>query len=134
MAQATVNCRMMPGSDTSAVVGRLKAVVADTSVHFEEVNDATLSPPSPLSPRLLSTIESISARFWPGVVVVPVMLSGATDGAYVRNAGIPVYGVSAIFSEAGDSRAHGRDERLQPARLNESIAYAKALIEALVRK
>ena len=134
MAQATVNCRMMPGSDTTVVVNRLKAVVADTSVHFEEVRDATLSPPSPLPPRLLGTIESVSAKFWPGVVVVPVMLSGATDGAYVRNAGIPVYGVSGIFSEAGDSRAHGRDERIQPARLNDAVAYARALIEALVRK
>ena len=33
---------------------------------------------------------------WPGVTIVPEMSTGATDGLYVRNAGIPVYGVSAV--------------------------------------
>jgi acetylornithine deacetylase/succinyl-diaminopimelate desuccinylase-like protein len=133
MAQATLNCRMMPGSDTAVVLAALKRAVADSAVHFEEVGPATLSPPSPLPPRLLAAVESVASRFWPGVVVVPVMSSGATDGAYVRNAGIPVYGMSGIFSAPGEGRAHGRDERIEVRRLMDGIAFARATIETLSR-
>ena len=133
MAQATVNCRMMPGSDTAVVVGILKRAVADSAVHFSEVQPATLSPPSPLPQDLLSAFESVATRFWPGVVVIPVMSAGATDGAYVRNAGIPVYGASGIFSAPGEGRAHGQDERVEVRRLLDAVEFARSTIEALSR-
>ena len=41
------------------------------------------------------------------------MSTGATDGAFLRTAGIPTYGVSGIFEDIDDIRAHGRDERLR---------------------
>ena len=56
--------------------------------------------------------RQIVEEMWPGVPLIPTMSTGATDGNYVRNAGIPVYGVSAIFSDPNDSRAHGKDERV----------------------
>ena len=34
-------------------------------------------------------------------------------GLYLRNAGIPVYGVNGIFFEMGDNRAHGKNERIR---------------------
>lgn len=77
-AQATVNCRMMPGSDTAVVVAALRRAANDTAVHISEVDVATLSPPSPLPPRILGAFESVASRFWPGVVVIPVMSSGAS--------------------------------------------------------
>ena len=40
------------------------------------------------------------------------MGTGATDGLYLRIAGIPTYGVSGIFEDMDDIRAHGRDERI----------------------
>ena len=132
-AQATVNCRMMPGSDTAVVVAALKRAVADTAVHFEETGPATLSPASPVPPRLLATFESIASKFWPGVVVIPYMTPGATDGAYVRNAGIPVYGASGIFGVPGQGRAHGQDERIEAKRFMDAISFARATIEALSR-
>jgi acetylornithine deacetylase/succinyl-diaminopimelate desuccinylase-like protein len=131
MAQATVNCRMMPGSDTAMVVAALRRAVNDTAVHITQVADATLSPPSPLPPRLLGAFESVSSRFWPGVVVIPVMSAGATDGAYVRNAGIPVYGASGVFSAPGEGRAHGQDERIEIRRLFDGVKFARELVEAL---
>ncbi|MGK2963035.1 MAG: M20/M25/M40 family metallo-hydrolase [Gemmatimonadaceae bacterium] len=129
-AQATVNCRIMPGTDTASVAGALRAVVADTSVNFEEVQPASLSPASPLTPELLNLFERVASRFWPGVVVIPEMSSGATDGAFMRAAGIPVYGISGIFigSETG---AHGRDERVDIARFYKGLEYGKAIAEAL---
>lgn len=133
MAQATVNCRMMPGSDTAVVLSALRRAVADTAVVFDQVQPATLSNPSPMSTRLLKVFESVGSSFWPGVVVIPEMGAGATDGAYVRNAGIPVYGVSGLFSVPGAGRSHGRDERIEIRRLFDAVDYAKAVIESLSR-
>jgi len=134
VAQATVNCRLLPGTDTAAVIRELRRVVADTSVEVREVQPATVSPPSPLRPEILAAVEEVARRFWPGVVVVPVMSSGATDGSYVRRAGIPVYGIGGIFTEPDESRAHGRDERVEIRRFYEGVEFAKAMVERLARR
>ncbi len=59
------------------------------------------------------------------------MSTGATDGLYVRNAGIPVYGVSAIFGLAGDGRAHGRDERVGVKQFFDAAQYWYRLVKKL---
>jgi len=46
---------------------------------------------------------------WPGVTVTPTMSNGASDGRYLRTAGIPVYGISGIFTDMDDVRAYGKD-------------------------
>lgn len=134
MAQATVNCRVLPGTDTSVVVRALRQVVADTTVEIVEVQPATVSPPSPLKPEILNGVETVAKRFWRGVVVIPSMSTGATDGMYVRNAGIPVYGISGIFTEPDEARAHGRDERVEIRRFYEGLEFAKATVEQLSKR
>jgi acetylornithine deacetylase/succinyl-diaminopimelate desuccinylase-like protein len=134
LAQATVNCRVLPGTDTAVVIRALREVVSDTAVEVAQAQPATVSPPSPLKPAILQAVESVGARFWPGVVVVPVMSSGATDGMYVRKAGIPVYGIGGIFTEPNESRAHGRDERVEIRRFYEGLEFAKTVVERLAKR
>ena len=111
MAAATVNCRVMPGTPQDEVQGTLARVVNDTAVKISVVSPATPSPPSPLTPEVMGAIERVTKRLW-NIPVVPVMETGATDGLYFRNAGVPVYGVSGVFVDINDIRAHGRDERI----------------------
>jgi len=134
LAQATVNCRVLPGTDTAMVIRALRATVADTAVEVSEAQPATVSPPSPLKPAILGAVEAVATAFWPGVVAVPVMSSGATDGMYVRNAGIPVYGIGGIFTAPDEARAHGRDERVEIKRFYEGLEFGKAVVERLSRK
>jgi len=129
-ARATVNCRVLPGSSTDDVERELGRILAEHDIALSRVNEPTPSPPSPLTPALVGTIESLTAEFWPGVTVIPTMSTGATDGLYVRNAGIPVYGISAIF-ESGESRAHGRDERIGVRSFFEAAQYWYRLVESL---
>jgi acetylornithine deacetylase/succinyl-diaminopimelate desuccinylase-like protein len=133
-AEAVVNCRLMPGTDTATVVRALRQVMGDRVVEITEVDDSTPSPPSPLTPAIFGTIERLANQFWPGVVVVPNMSTGATDGLYVRNAGIPVYGVDAVFTLPDESRAHGRDERVEIRRFYESMEWMKRLVEELAKR
>ena len=112
-AQATINCRMLPTDSPAAVLETLNTVIGDSQVAVTPITPAVPSPASPLTPEILGSIEAITEDMWPGVPVIPTMSTGATDGLYLRNAGIPVYGVSAIFAEISDNRAHGQDERMR---------------------
>lgn len=111
-ATAVVNCRVLPDEKLADVERALVKAIADPEVAIKQTAEATPSPPSPLTKEVMSTLEDLARRHFPGVIVIPEMSAGATDGLFVRNAGIPVYGVSAIFSEPDDVRAHGRDERV----------------------
>jgi acetylornithine deacetylase/succinyl-diaminopimelate desuccinylase-like protein len=68
---------------------------------------------------------------WPSVVTIPVMSTGATDGRYLRVAGIPTYGVSGFFGDRDDVRAHGRDERMNVASFYEGQAFLYQLVKEL---
>ncbi len=64
----------------------------------------------------MAIVEGLTGEMWPGVPVIPSMSTGATDSRFLRNIGMPVYGVSGLFVEPFDYRAHGLDERItQPA-------------------
>ena len=134
IAQATVNCRLLPGTDSAVVIRALRQAVGDTAVEISQAQPGTLSPPSPLRPEILNAVDQIGKRFWPGVVVVPMMSSGATDAMYVRTVGIPVYGISGIFTEPDESRAHGRDERVEIRRFYEGVEFAKLVVERLSKR
>jgi acetylornithine deacetylase/succinyl-diaminopimelate desuccinylase-like protein len=67
---------------------------------------------------------------WPGVVTVPSMSTGASDGRYLRSSGIPTYGVQGFFGDRDDVRAHGRDERM----LVQSFYEGQTFLYEIVKK
>ncbi len=68
-----------------------------------------------------------------GVVVVPVMSTGATDALYPRNGEIPTYGVEGTFGDVDDVRAHGRKERVGVKQYFEGLEFQYRLIKALAQ-
>jgi len=111
LARAVVNCRILPGlpgADVEAVIRKL----AGDKVKVTVIEPPVVSPPSTPTSALLSRIERLAAKQWPGIPVIPVMATGATDGMYTRSSGIPTFGVSAVDSNPDDDRAHGKDERI----------------------
>jgi len=129
-ASATVNCRMLPGTPSGEVQSTLSRVVNDTAVTVSVVTAAIPSPPSPLKPEIMDPVERVTKRLW-NIPVVPVMETGATDGLYLRNAGIPVYGVSGVFVDINDIRAHGRDERIGVQDYYDGAEYIYQLVKAV---
>ncbi len=130
-AQAVVNCRILPGQDPTEVQAELEAVADQPGLMITPMNSPTPSPPSPLIDEVLGPIERITEEMWPGVPVVPTMSTGATDGLYLRNAGIPVYGVSGLFSDIDDVRSHGQDERILIRSFFEGQEFLYRLVKAL---
>ncbi len=130
-ASAVVNCRILPGQSHEGVQQTLVRVLADDQIAVTPMGTPTPSPPSPLDPEIMEPIERITEAMWPGVPVVPTMLTGATDGLALRNAGIPTYGVSGLFGDVDDIRAHGQDERIGVEAFYEGQTFLYRLVKAL---
>jgi acetylornithine deacetylase/succinyl-diaminopimelate desuccinylase-like protein len=131
-ATANVNCRMLPDDVPDSVIATIRRIVDDTAVAVSVTTPPVASPASPLVPEILGPVERLTAATWPGAVVVPSMETGATDGLYLRNAGIPVYGVSGVALDADDIRAHGRDERIRVSAFYAGLEFTYRLVKALV--
>jgi acetylornithine deacetylase/succinyl-diaminopimelate desuccinylase-like protein len=122
MAQAVVNCRILPGYSLEEIRQQLIGVFADPKVTvryldsaqdvFDTAPERKQLPPAPLNPEVMDAMEKLAKAFWPGAPVIPTMATGASDGVYTMSAGIPTYGISGIALETNDVRAHGKDERL----------------------
>ena len=130
LARAVVNCRMLPDDTTENVMQTLVREVADREIVITPVAQARPGPASPLSPALMRALDQIASEMWPGVPVVPVMGTGATDGKWFRMAGIATYGLGA-FENVDDIRAHGRDERMGVRQFYEEREFLYRLIRAL---
>jgi acetylornithine deacetylase/succinyl-diaminopimelate desuccinylase-like protein len=128
-ARATVNCRLLPDDDPEEVRRALEVAAGEPSVTAALEGRATDSPPSPLTPEIMGAVERVTQEMWPGVPVLPTMSTGATDGLYFRNAGIPVYGVSGLFY--GETGAHGMNERIPVQSFYEGQEFLYRLVRHL---
>jgi acetylornithine deacetylase/succinyl-diaminopimelate desuccinylase-like protein len=134
LARATVNCRVLPNHPVQDVHAALVRLAGDTAVHVSPLPEVRGGPASPLTDEVLRPVERLTSEMWPGVPVVPVMSTGATDGWLLRQAGIPTYGVSGLFGDMDDSRAHGRDERMLVKSFFEGHAFLYRLVKELSSK
>src|SRR4029078_13654055 len=76
------------------------------------IEPAKPSPASPLTPDIIRALEQAKAKVWPGLPILPIMETGATDGLFFRILGTPTYGISGTAGDLDDIRAHGKDERV----------------------
>jgi acetylornithine deacetylase/succinyl-diaminopimelate desuccinylase-like protein len=127
-ARANVNCRILPDEAPEQIRSTLQRAAGD-KVTITADGEAVNSPPSPLDPRVLAPVERITREMWGNVAVVPTMSTGATDGLYLRNAGIPVYGISGLFY--GETYAHGMNERISVRAFYEGQEFLYRLVKVL---
>jgi acetylornithine deacetylase/succinyl-diaminopimelate desuccinylase-like protein len=115
LAEANVNCRMVPTAAKESVRATLARVIGDSSIAvFDTTTEDRASPPSELRPEVMGVVEKLNKEIFGDIPVVPTMSTGATDARFFRALGIPAFGVSGLFSDPTvDARAHGRDERVR---------------------
>jgi len=131
LAAATVNCRVLPEDAPEYVLSTLQRVVADDQVTVKQLGVPGKADASPMRPDVLKAVSEITARMWSGVPTVPIMVMGATDGRYLRAAGIPTYGVQGFFMDRDDIRFHGRDERMGVQSFYEGQTFLYELVKTL---
>lgn len=134
-ARANVNCRIFPGTSVEQIRQALEGIVGDPQVKISTLETrSAISPPPPLTERVMGPARRIASEMFPGVPFVPLMAAGGTDGAFLTPAGIPTYGISGIFSDAEGSHAHGLNERIRVKSLIDGREYMYRLVKAYAGK
>ena len=133
-ASANINCRIVPTSDADATIAELNRLIADSSIKLTWTvpNDEKFGvTPSPVEPELMAATTELTKSMFGDIPVIPTMSTGATDGRFLRAAGIRTYGVSGIFSLPGENNAHGRDEKLRVKSYYDGLEFLDRLVRRL---
>jgi len=136
-AQATVNLRMIPGSDPAALVATLKRIVADTSITMTLSRAVYgVTPPSSENTDLYRALERAARTEFPGVEVTPYLFQAGTDAGAWRSRGVPVYGIYPYPIDADElTRMHGNDEKVSIKSLRQGTEMMfKALVDVAGKK
>jgi acetylornithine deacetylase/succinyl-diaminopimelate desuccinylase-like protein len=129
-AKANVNCRILPGVPLAEVQAQLARVLADPKISLAPSGETSLSsPPPPLTARILDPVRRLAQQIWPGVVIVPTMSTGATDGRFLNATGVPTYGLSGMFHDAEGAHAHGLNERIRVRSLLEGRRFLYEVVK-----
>jgi acetylornithine deacetylase/succinyl-diaminopimelate desuccinylase-like protein len=133
LATATVNCRLLPVDKPADIKRTLEQVLADPKITVGELRETVTTPYTPIDPTVIAAVTASTSQLWPGLPVVPVMETGATDGTRLIRAGIPTYGVSGIFGDEDDVRAHGQNERVLIKSFDQAVDFIYDLVTRLAR-
>ena len=102
----------MPGEDADTTRAALVKVIGDAKVTVTPVGRIRpIAVPPPLDRAIMGPAEKLVARYFPGVPLVPAMMTGATDATFLGPLGIPTYGVPGLWSDPDGNGLHGLNER-----------------------
>jgi len=134
-AEANVNCRIVPGETPESVLAQLQKVANSPKVEISIEPSGgimpVVAPMATLHADLLKKVEDVTAQVFASVIVIPEMSTGASDGKYLNLAGLPTYGISGLFDDVNDVRAHGRDERIAIRDYYDGLDFNYRLMKAL---
>ena len=122
---ANLNVRVVPGENIREVVTEMNRVAGERQVTFSLVGEPRSSPPiSPTTSDLYTALAEVARVMAPEAVVTPMMSTGATDGAVLRQKGIPTYGILPLPMAVEDElRMHGNNERVPVAAIGWGAEY-----------
>jgi acetylornithine deacetylase/succinyl-diaminopimelate desuccinylase-like protein len=134
-ASANINCRIFPGVSTEDVRQTLAKIIDDPAVSVTMPDHrGPLAKPTPLSPEVMGPINTVTAKYYPGVPVAPTLLAGATDGVFMGDVGIPTYGVAGFFYDPDLGHIHGLNERIGVKTLYEGRDFLFDLVQLYGRQ
>ena len=125
-AEATLDCRLIPGYDADRFLEELRDIIDDPRVEVETVFKSS-TPPSPLDTELYGVMTRAAREAVEDAVVVPAVSTGFTDSRVFRRRGVAAYGFVPVLVEPDNiGRVHGNDERIsiENLRLGTQILHA----------
>ena len=129
-ATANVNCRIFPGETVEEVRATLQRLAGP------KVQVAANQPVRPiakvpaLDPKIVGPAQQVAAKHFPGVPLLPIMSTGATDAVFFGELGMPVYGVPGLFIDKDLGGIHGLNERIRVRSLFDGRDYLYDLVKA----
>ena len=132
IAEAQVDVRRLPTEKKDEIYARFRKIIDDPAIEIEPAGgqDQPATEPSSMSSPLYLAMEKVFLASVPGSRVVPFLMRGTTDGAYLRAKGMAVYGVP-LFWREGELRLHGNDERISVANLEAGTELLMKIVLAV---
>jgi acetylornithine deacetylase/succinyl-diaminopimelate desuccinylase-like protein len=132
--ETNVNCRIFPGHTPAEIKDALAKVIGNPDISIELARkDKPVAKMPALDPAIIGPMEKLSAKYFPGVPVIPSMSTGATDGLYLSAVGIPTYGVPGSWGDPDGNGVHGLNERLEVRSVYVGRDYLFDLVKALAQ-
>jgi acetylornithine deacetylase/succinyl-diaminopimelate desuccinylase-like protein len=130
-ATATVQCRVMPDETEAQTQRAIENAISNSEIKVKRIGDVMQAPESRPTPALLLSVEKVAHSMWPGVIVAPMMIAGASDSLFTRHAGIPTYGIGGSWNDINDIRWHGKNERLDVNVFYSDVEFTYRLMKEL---
>src|SRR5262249_53724050 len=134
VAEGQVDIRRLPDETREEIIARVRRIINDPAVEVAPAPGQTMpaTEPSSLTSPLYMAMAKVLAASSPRAAVIPYMSRGATDGSFLREKGMAVYGAPIFLRENGESRAHGNDERLGLRNLAAGADLLWRIVEGVV--
>ena len=130
VAEASLDCRLLPGHEPAAFIEQVKATIGDPRVEVEQMMESH-TPISPAETEMFRTIEAVTRETVPDAIVVPAIATGFTDSRAFRRRGVTAYGfVPCLLEPAELATMHGNDERIPV----EKLATGVRMLYEIVRR
>jgi acetylornithine deacetylase/succinyl-diaminopimelate desuccinylase-like protein len=103
VAEATLDCRLLPGQNADEFISEIKARINDPRVSVERISSKPDDPqPSPTDTALYRTLKAALVKENPGATVLPVIVPYGTDGQKFRMKAVPTYGLMPMVLDAAN--------------------------------
>jgi acetylornithine deacetylase/succinyl-diaminopimelate desuccinylase-like protein len=134
-AEATLDIRGLPDENMRAFTEELKKIVNDPQVEVvRELRDTRPgAPPTSLTSPAFKAIEEAQRKFYPGVITLPTMSTGATDMAYLRGKGIQCYGVGPMTDVEDGPKGFGAHSDQERILVDSLQTFVKFHVDAAIR-
>ncbi len=116
VAEATLDCRLLPGVNADEFESGVKARINDRRVTVERMSAPVDAGMSSAETPLFAAIRSALLKAHPDAVVTPMLVPYGTDSVHLRKRGIPAYGFMPMtLDTATVATMHSDQERIPVA-------------------
>lgn len=113
LAEATLDCRLLPGQNAEGFVSEIKARINDPRVTVEQLSDPADPGPSRIDTPLYAALRKAILTYHPNAIVMPVLVPYGTDNQKFRLKGAIGYGVMPMVVDAATmATMHSDSEHL----------------------
>ncbi|MFQ5789361.1 MAG: M20/M25/M40 family metallo-hydrolase [Acidobacteriota bacterium] len=133
VAEATLDCRLLPGTDTEAWLLEIQRRLGDPELSVEVVYESDDTIVTPQDTDLYRALEAAIFRHNPGAVVVPTLIPYGTDSNAFRHRGVKSYGLTPmVLSSEIVASMHSDAERVPAGELGKGIRIFYEAIKEVV--
>jgi acetylornithine deacetylase/succinyl-diaminopimelate desuccinylase-like protein len=113
-AEASIDIRALPDEDMVQFLKRLEEVIGDPSIEIKSIPGAgpDKAPASKLDTEMWAALERTQKRLYPEAILLPMMMTGASDLSPLRSKGVQAYGIGPLKLVKDTGLAHSDNERV----------------------